>query len=150
MRIIEFYKSEAREHWAEEIEKCDWRAAKFLSELLKKGEHKKLFGESAKIIILAEEGELISFCTLTDQDEIDAPEMKPWIGFVFTSPKYRGKRCAGQVLDYACKTAEFCGYESVYLSTDKVGLYEKYGFEHIGDMDDIHGDPSRVYRKMLK
>jgi N-acetylglutamate synthase-like GNAT family acetyltransferase len=34
---------------------------------------------------------------------------------------------------------------SVYVSTDQIGLYEKYGFEYIKDMETIYGDISRVY-----
>ena len=38
----------------------------------------------------------------------------------------------------------------VYLSTNHIGLYEKYGWEFFGMMDDMDGEPSRVYVKKIK
>jgi hypothetical protein len=38
----------------------------------------------------------------------------------------------------------------VYLSTNHVGLYEKYGWEFFDMMDDMDGEPSRVYVKRIQ
>ena len=54
--------------------------------------------------------------------------LTPWIGFVFTEPVYRGHRYAGQLLTHAEKCAHKLGYSKIYICTDHVGLYEKYGY----------------------
>ena len=37
----------------------------------------------------------------------------------------------------------------VYISTNEVGLYEKYGCEFKTEMKDMYGEPSRVYVKKI-
>ena len=39
---------------------------------------------------------------------------------------------------------------AVYISTGHVGLYEKYGCEYMTQMNDMGGEPSRVYVKRFK
>ena len=51
------------------------------------------------------------------------------------------------MLDKVLSAAKQSGYENVYISTDHVGLYEKYGFEFVGTIKTIYGGESRVYRK---
>ena len=38
----------------------------------------------------------------------------------------------------------------IFISTDHIGLYEKYGFEYIKQMESIYGGLSRVYVKHIK
>ena len=92
----------------------------------------------------------MAFCTLADKDDIQPTELSPWIGFVYTFPKYRGKRLAGYLLSYAEEAARSEDREFVYISTDHVGLYEKYGYEFFEEMQSVSGEISRVYRKSLK
>ena len=127
MKIIDYFRCNEKEIWNERIGCCDWRAAAFLSELLEKNSFDKVLG-SGSLYILQDKGNIVSFATLTQRDCIDDNSLFPWIGFVFTSPVYRGQRCAGEVISYACHEAEKQGYDFVYLATDHVGLYEKYGF----------------------
>ena len=42
---------------------------------------------------------------IVHQDEINAPDMFPWIGFVYTFPEYRGKRMMGKVARLVYLTA---------------------------------------------
>ena len=49
MKIIDFYASDNKDHWLSEINKCDWRAGKYLCELLRNQELKELCGEWATI-----------------------------------------------------------------------------------------------------
>ena len=41
------------------------------------------------------------------------------------------------------------GINSIYISTNHNGLYEKYGYEFFGMMKDVHGADSRVYVRYL-
>ena len=75
--------------------------------------------------------------------------MTPWIGFVYTFPKYRGHRYAGGLIEYAETLAKTDGKDSVYISTNHNGLYEKYGYEFYQMMKDIGGEDSKVYTKQL-
>lgn len=149
MKIVDYYDCKDKPHWLALIKSADWGAAGFLNELLSKNELKKFCGENARALLLTEENELISFCTLAEKDEVDAPEMSPWIGFVYTFPQYRGKGYAGELIDFACGEALKAGAKNVFVSTDAVGLYERYGFEYLCEMATVFGEKSRIYKKVL-
>ena len=145
MKVIDFYASPRREHWLEEIRKCDWRAGAFLCELTEGNRFYETLGGTSNLLLLTEGDELISFCTLAEKDEIQDTEFTPWIGFVYTFPEHRGHRCFGILLEEAKRLAREAGFEKIYLSTDHVGLYEKYGFEYAGTAVTVYGDRTRCY-----
>ena len=44
--------------------------------------------------------------------------------------------------------AAAAGFPAVYLCTDHVGYYEKYGFRHVGTGYHPWGDESRIYEAL--
>lgn len=150
MRVIEYFTTENKEHWLEELEKCDWGAGQYLHHLLKVNELKKTVGETALVPMLVEGEKLVSFCTFAPLDDIQPTELTPWVGFVYTFPEYRGHRYVGILLDYVESLATIMGKEYLHISTGHVGLYEKYGYEFFRMDKDIEGGDSRVYRKALQ
>ena len=148
MEILDLKDSAEQKKWIEKIRACDWGAAKFLADLLEKNTFHTLLGNGS-LIIMTDDEKIVSFCTLTRRDCIKDDDLFPWIGFVFTSPEYRGKRYSGELVEYACKNAEKQGFENVYIATDHLGLYEKYGFTYMESRTDIYGEESRIYRRQL-
>lgn len=132
-----------------EIGKGDWSAAELLSSWLKADELKKICGKSTEVYLLTDEDRLVSFTVLAEQDEIDVPEMSPWLGFVYTFPKYRGQHNAGKLIEHICTLLKANKTKNVYISTEEVGLYEKYGFSYLKMMTNREGKPTRVYMKSL-
>ena len=149
MRIIEYFEAENQEYWLEKIGESDWGAGCFLQQLLKEDKLKSLVGESTKVLLLVDGENLVSYCTFAEKDDIQPTELTPWIGWVYTFPEYRGGRCAGQLLKYAEQLAKESGMEYLHISTNHIGLYEKYGFSFYKVMKDIEGGDSRVYRKAI-
>ncbi len=147
MRITEFFESDevTRGRLLQALRRCDWRAAKFLLRLLEEGTFAETLGGKGRLFFLLDGETVVSFLTLSTQDCIVAPEMTPWIGFVFTFPEYRGRGNIGILLNHARKIAATDGAPCVYLATDHTGLYEKYGFTYWGNRVDIHGEDSRIY-----
>ncbi len=146
MKIIDFFTCDNREHWLSEIQKCDWKAGKYLFELLRDQKLKELCGESTRVLLLIDNRDLLSFCTYAGQDEIREPSLTPWVGFVYTFPGYRGKRRAGKLLEYAYMLAKKAGNRHIYISTGETGLYEKYGYHFWKMMKNTEGKESRVYK----
>lgn len=146
LEIKEYYSIEDKEYWLEQIKKSDWGAGQYLYKLLSEGELRQLCGETTKVLLLTEGQELVSFCTLAEQDDVRMPELSPWIGFVYTFPKYRGKRCVGKLLEYAYAIAKRENAQHIYISTNEIGLYEKYGYTFYQMMKDMNGEDSRVYK----
>ncbi len=144
MQIIDYFQADDQSRWLTQIAACEWRAAKFLAELLTKGEFNQAVG-SGTVFLLIDGDKLVSFVSLAERDCVDAPDFTPWIGFVHTAPEYRGHRHVGKLLDHACAVAHQHGAARVYLDTDHVGLYEKYGFTYLENRVDINGEDSRIY-----
>lgn len=149
MKIINYFESADQLALQEKIAACDWSAAGFLAELLKKGTFNETLGGWGYLFLLMDGENLVSFATLTGQDAIRDETMTPWIGFVFTRPEFRGNRYAGRVLAHAEKMAARLGYRRVYLETDHVGLYEKYGYTFLENRIDFWGEAARVLYKDL-
>lgn len=147
MKIIEYFNSDRQAHWLSRIKKSDWRAGQYLYKLLDEGKLQDAVGENAKVLLLTEGDELISFCTYTEKDDIQPTELTPWIGFVYTFPQYRGHRHIGKLFSEIEGIAKSENVHELYISTDHTGLYEKYGFTFFQTMTDIGGGLSRVYRK---
>ncbi len=147
MEIIGYFDSDNKAHWLSEIAKSDWRAGAYLHNILTDGSFFEILGEGSELFLLADGDKLISFCTYSKRDEIPSEDMSPWIGFVYTFPQYRGNRFFGKLLERIETSAKADNIPAVYLSTDHIGLYEKYGFEFLTEMESIYGDMSRVYVK---
>lgn len=144
-KIIEFFGSDDKTHWISEISKSDWGAASFLVKLIKEDQVEQVLGEGTKLYILADRDRAAAFLTLSEKDCIDDPSLSPWIGFVYTFPEYRGNRYGGLLIERAVAEAEACGHERIYVCSDAVGLYEKYGFEYLENRVDVWGEDSRIY-----
>ena len=149
MNIIEYFSTDDKEYWLSKIKESDWGAGQFLYELLKNQKLKEYVGENTKVLMLVDGGDLISFCTFAEKDDIQPTELTPWIGWVCTFPHYRGHRYVGMLLRYAETLAKTDGINCIYISTNHNGLYEKYGYEFFRMMKDMHGEDSRVYVKYL-
>ena len=149
MEVLDLYKTGNKELWLSQMEKCDWGAGPYLAYLVKENKLFDLVGENSRVLMLIEGENLISFCTLAKLDDVQPTDLTPWIGFVYTYPEYRGKRLAGELLTFAEKLAKQDGATDVYISTNHIGLYEKYGYEFFTEAKDVEGENTRVYKKTI-
>lgn len=152
MRIIDYFSCSEKETYLAQIKNFEWRAAKFLAMLLEENRLQEALGGWGELFLLLEGDAVVSFLTLSERDCIAARDFAgtPWLGFFHTAPAYRGNRYGKILIDHACDCARLKGYETIYIATDHVGLYEKYGFTYIKNAIDIYGEDSRIYRKTLK
>lgn len=60
--------------WLPKIGESDWRAGKYLFQLLSDGQFKKHCGEKSTLFLLTQGDKLISFCSFTERDEIPETE----------------------------------------------------------------------------
>ena len=58
-------------------------------------------------------------------------DLSPNICAVYTEPAYRGRGIAGHLLNMAVDDLRSKGITPVYLVTDHIGFYEKYGWEFL-------------------
>ena len=150
MKVINFFESDRQAHWLGEIAKCDWGAGVLLHNLLSRGAFFDAVGEGSRVLLLTDGDELVSFCTYAQKDDIQPTELTPWMGFVYTFPQYRGRRCVGYLFAEIERLAKQEHIAKVYISTNHIGLYEKYGCEYFTQMQDMDGETSRVYVKRFE
>ncbi|MBQ8834076.1 MAG: GNAT family N-acetyltransferase [Oscillospiraceae bacterium] len=151
MTILEFFEQNSlrQAYWTERISEGDWRAAVYLAELLKENKFGERYGANGQVLLLTEGDSLVAFCTLVRQDEIMDDSLFPWIGFVYTFPRYRGHRYSQKLIDHACTLAKAQGHTKIYLSSDEHGLYEKYGFIPWRQMQTLGGETTQVFIRAL-
>ncbi len=149
MQVIDYDSCGQQEYWLNEIKKSDWRAGQFLYKLLSENKFKDMVGEKSKVLMLVNDNKLISFCTYAEKDDIQPTVLSPWVGFVYTFPQYRGHRYMGKLFQEIEKIAKAENVREIFISTNHTGLYEKYGCEFYQIMNDMNGEPSRVYRKRV-
>lgn len=151
MQIISYFESEGKPALADKIAACDWGAAKFLAKLLREEKFHETLGGWGDVYLLMDGENIVSFATLAAQDSIQDPALTPWSGFVFTAPAHRGHRYSGVLLDHIADEAAKRGFSRVYLGTDHVGLYEKYGFRYLENRIDCWGEDTRIlYRELAR
>lgn len=112
---------------ADFAEKCPWSAGKLLAKRMRKND----FGEQERVFVALDETNIAGFCTLSETDCLPDVDFSPYVGFVFVAQRYRGRRLSRDLIDAASDLAREQGHETLYLVSDHVGLYEKYGFTAI-------------------
>ena len=131
--------------WEETIalaEGCSWRAGPVLAELMRGNQ----FPGWERVFAAVEDGRVVGFCTLTARDELpEKYDFTPFIGFVFVDEAHRGRRISEQMLRAACRYAGETGFDVIYIMSGEKGLYEKYGFEPVGDYPTIYGNTERLF-----
>lgn len=150
MKVIEYFTSENKEHWKEQIALADWSAAKFLLKLLNNTQKfDELLGGDGKLFFLLDGENIVSFVTLTRQDCIRDENMFPWLGFLYTYPAYRRNRYSEKLLKYAEEQVISDAHPIVYIATDHIGLYEKYGYTYLETRKDYLDEDTIIYYKKL-
>ena len=95
---------------------------------------------------LLTEGERIIGCAgMITNDFISRMDLYPWICALYIEEDCRGRALGSLLLRRAREDAAWAGFRYVYLCTDHVGYYEKYGFTYIGEGYHPWGESSRIY-----
>lgn len=99
-----------------------------------------------KSFMMLKDNKIIGFYQLLDHEIIQHfEELTPWISCLFVDEKERGKRLGELMLIDGRKRAGNLGFEKVYLTTDHIQFYEKFGFKEIGIDCFLNGRPTKIY-----
>ncbi|MEK5440941.1 GNAT family N-acetyltransferase [Fredinandcohnia sp. FSL W7-1320] len=99
--------------------------------------------------LLMDEEKIIGCAGLITNDFISRMDLYPWVCAIYIEEEYRGKNYGSLLLERAKNDAKAGGFSNLYLCTDHIGLYEKYGFNHIGTGYHPWGTSSRIYAVAL-
>lgn len=78
------------------------------------------------------EGErIVGGLGVIENDFHDRKDLSPNVCAVYTEPDCRGRGIAGTLLDFAVDDMRSKGISPLYLVTDHIGFYERYGWEFL-------------------
>lgn len=99
--------------------------------------------------LLEQDGVIIGCAGLITNDFISRMDLYPWICAIYIEKNFRGNKYGSRLISKAKEDAKKSGFSSVYLCTDHIGYYEKYGFTYIGQGYHPWGESSRIYEGKL-
>lgn len=78
-------------------------------------------------LILVDENNLIGFISLFPFDGDEEKELTPWYATMYVKKEYRGKGYSKLLNDAILEVARNRGFKEVYLKTELINYYEKFG-----------------------
>lgn len=78
-----------------------------------------------------DENQIIGGMGVIENDFHDRKDLTPNVCAVFTEKKYRCQGIAGNLLNMVVDDMKAKGVSPIYLVTDHIGFYEKYGWEFL-------------------
>ena len=90
---------------------------------------------------------LIGMYQFTGGDLFVRPDIYPWLANVYVDPRYRKEGFGKILLDSVRGSAAASGLRELFLFTEHRGLYEKFGWEYVEEID-TYLEPrlQRLYR----
>ena len=85
-------------------------------------------------LILLDDNNLIGFISLFEKDGEERKDLKPWYATMYVKKEYRGKGYSKILNDAILKEAKKRNFKKVYLKTDLVNYYEKFGAIYLDDL----------------
>ena len=96
--------------------------------------------------LMMRDDEIIGSYGLIVNDFISRQDLWPWLCAVYIEESERGKSLGSRLLEHGRREAAKSGFSKVYLCTDHVGFYEKYGWQYIGQGYGASGQETRIYQ----
>ena len=103
-----------------------------------------------QIVIALENDDIIGYYSLAEKELIpDNHGYTPWLGTLFIRKKYRNLHYSPILIKDACTRVKDMGYDNLFLLSELIRYYEKFGFKEIGLEIYNWGVPTKVYQKRL-
>ena len=99
--------------------------------------------------LMLESDEVIGCAGLISNDFISRMDLWPWICAMYVEEKHRGKSLGKELLLRVKKDARKLGFNKVFLYTDLIGYYEKYGFTYLDEGYHPWGKSSSIYESYI-
>ena len=99
--------------------------------------------------VLLEQDEIVGCAGLISNDFISRMDLYPWLCALYVTEAHRGQGHARRLIERAKVDSTKAGFRTLYLCTDSVGLYERYGFAYLADGYHPWGETSRIYQCSL-
>ena len=95
--------------------------------------------------LLMDEESIVGCAGLISNDFISRMDLCPWLCALYVEEAYRGHAYGALLIERVRADAAKKGYPRLYLCSDHVGYYEKYGFARIAEGFHPWGETSGVF-----
>ncbi|MDY5584395.1 MAG: GNAT family N-acetyltransferase [Arcanobacterium sp.] len=129
-----------------QMDQIDWKAGAHLAKRIRTGD----FSPTDVVFILTDDVQLVGFVALTKTDIARAPNnYGPFLSTMYVNPEFRKQGFSKQLIELVLTEARAQKIPKLYIMTQHIGLYERYGFIQIDEIPDIHNRQMRVLQKIL-
>ena len=95
------------------------------------------------------DGKIVGMAAVLKTDYYPLPEIYPWVSSIFVSEAYRGHRISGKLIDAANDYVRSLGFSRSYIPSEFMGLYEKYGYRYLKEIENYGGGIDHLFVKDL-
>lgn len=85
-------------------------------------------------LILLDGNILVGFISLFEKDGEERQDLKPWYATMYVKKEYRGNGYSKILNEAILKEAKKRGFKKIYLKTDLINYYEKFGAIYLQDL----------------
>lgn len=85
-------------------------------------------------LILLKDDVLVGFISIFETDGDERTDLKPWYATMYVKEEFRGNGCSKMLNDAILNEARIRGFDRLYLKSDLVNYYEKFGAKYIEDL----------------
>lgn len=82
-------------------------------------------------LILLQDNTLVGFISIFPHDCDERPDLSPWYATMYVKKEFRGNGYSKLLNDAILKDAKSRGFTKIYLKTDLINYYEKFGANYI-------------------
>ena len=100
-----------------------------------------------RFYLMLKDDKIVGCFALLTNDLISRQDLYPWFACLYIEESERGQRLSEKMFVEAFAEAKRAGFDTLYLTTDHIDLYEKYGWERIEDGYEPDGERVRIYRR---
>ena len=124
---------------------CSWVAGKHLADMMESNS----FTEWESVFAAISENKIVGFCTFLKTDYYPENRYSPWISSIFVDEAYRGCRISRKMIETVIAYAKEQGFSKVFIPSDMIGFYEKYGFEKIDELRNYSDEFDSIFAKEI-
>ena len=86
-------------------------------------------------LILLDNDNLVGFISIFPTDGNECLDLTPWYSTMFVKPQYRHKGYSKILNNAILEEAKKRGFEKIYLKTDLINYYEKFGATYLKSLN---------------
>ncbi len=86
-------------------------------------------------LVLLDDAVLVGFISIFESDGDERFDLKPWYATMFVKEEFRGNGYSRILNDAILDEARNRGFSKLYLKSDLVNYYEKFGAKYIEDLN---------------